>query len=435
MAKNKLNASERLAMLFDDSIYTELDTSDDSGARIAYGSVCGATVFAYVEGGCGGFGASSARKLSKVYDLAAKTGSPVISVFDSEGVRLKEGMDSLKACSEILGQCSRISGVVPQIAVVAGTCGGFESICASLADLIVMEKDAEFFLTSDFVDNAKNGKLDEKTAEKRKNLAAVICDGEENLFASVRKIAGMLPENNLEAAPLNDYEMPDTPCTECIVRATFDKDSLVQLYADKGLSSHVFLGTLNGNTVGVVRVHGTPCRGDTSKIANFVQFCDSFSIPVVTLLDSEGFLQSIKNDVSGGIKNAAILAHTLAEATTPKVTVITGSAIGSVFSVFCGKNAGADMCFAFDNAVISALEPKAAVAVLWPEKIESADQIEKLAADYAKTEASAAKALDEGIVDRIIKPEETRAVLSETLDMLASKRVTNLPKKHGVLPY
>ena len=190
-----------------------------------------------------------------------------------------------------------------------------------------------------------------------------------------------------------------------------------------------------GSVVGVVKVEGRLCKGDSEKIARLVQFCDAYSIPVVTYVNSEGFLQSTENDMNGGIRNAALLSHVLSEATTPKVCVIYGKAIGSVYSVLCGKNAGNDMVYAWENAVVSAVPAKTAVGIFWEDRIEKDSDIDRLAAEYEKTDANAVKAMEAGLVDRVIKDSETRGVLVETLDMLASKRVSTLSKKHGILPY
>ena len=436
--QKKLDAAARLALLFDDGVYTELDTADESGARVGYGSVGGATVFAYAEGEKdGAFGSSSARKLVKVYDLAEKTGSPVVAVFDSKGVQLEGGLDTLQACSELLGRCARISGVVPQIAVVAGTCGGFASLCASLADICLMKQDGELFLTSPFVDAANGGKGEAANGcfAQKAGSAAVVCETEQQLFEKARQLLQMLPLNNLAAAPVCDFEAPSTTVSECVVGGTVDGGSDVELFAELGSSVRTSVATLGGSTVGVAKVEGRICRGDSKKLARLVQLCDAFSIPVVTFVNSEGFLASAENDQKGGIANAALLSHVLAEATTVKATVITGSAIGSVYAVLCSKNSGSDMCYAWPGATISALTPKAAVGVFWENRITKPADIDALAAQYAAEEAGAQKALACGAVDRVIAPEETRSVLIQALDMLASKRVSRLSKKHGNLPY
>jgi acetyl-CoA carboxylase carboxyltransferase component len=435
--QQKLDALQRLTLLFDDGAYELLDGSADTGARIAHGTVYGTAVFAYVEGGCGAFSTATAGKLAKVYDLAEKTGSPVVAVYDSKGVDLQGGGLTLDACAELLHRCSRVSGVVPQIAVVAGTCGGFESVCASLADVCLMESKAEFFLTAPFNDlSDSDAKKIAGSAEyaQKASAAAVVCDGEEALFAKTRQLVGMLPSNNLEAPPFCDFSEPEKNAADDAVLGTVDAGSEIELFAGKGLSSRTYLATVLGSPVGVVSVSGRVCRNDSLKISRLVQLCDAFSVPVVTFLDSEGFLVSADNDMNGGIRNAAILAHNLSQATTVKVTVVTGNAIGSLFSVICGRSAS-DFRLAWNGAVIGELAPKAAVAVMWPDRIEKDSDIERLAVQYAAEEESAEKAFENGIIDKVITPETTRSAVSAALDMLAPKRVSNISRKHGNMPY
>ncbi|MBR5065240.1 MAG: hypothetical protein IKX09_03235 [Oscillospiraceae bacterium] len=435
--QQKLDALQRLTLLFDDGAYELLDGSADTGARIAHGTVYGTAVFAYVEGGCGAFSTATAGKLAKVYDLAEKTGSPVVAVYDSKGVDLQGGGLTLDACAELLHRCSRVSGVVPQIAVVAGTCGGFESVCASLADVCLMESKAEFFLTAPFNDlSDSDAKKIAGSAEyaQKASAAAVVCDGEEALFAKTRQLVGMLPSNNLEAPPFCDFSEPEKNAADDVVLGTVDAGSEIELFAGKGLSSRTYLATVLGSPVGVVSVSGRVCRNDSLKISRLVQLCDAFSVPVVTFLDSEGFLVSADNDMNGGIRNAAILAHNLSQATTVKVTVVTGNAIGSLFSVICGRSAS-DFRLAWNGAVIGELAPKAAVAVMWSDRIEKDSDIERLAVQYAAEEESAEKAFENGIIDKVITPETTRSAVSAALDMLAPKRVSNISRKHGNMPY
>lgn len=431
----KLDASARLQLLFDDGFYTELDRNDASGSRIGYGSVGGATVFAYAEGEKEGFGSTSAKKLEKVFSLAEKTGSPVVSIYDSNGVALSEGLSSLDTCSLLLGQISRLSGVVPQIAVVAGVCGGFSSLCASMADICLMEKDAELFLTAPFVDADAAEEDGSSGFAGKAGAAAIVCEGEEALFGKTRELLSMLPLNNLASAPVLEFADPEKTVDEDAVLGVFDGESAVELYAPLGSAVRTYLATLGGSAVGVIDVTGRVCRKDSVKAARLVQLCDAYSIPVITMVDSEGFVASVKNDRKGGIRNAALLTHVLSEATTAKVCLIKGNAIGSVYAVFCGKNAANDMVYAWPGAVISAVPAKTAVGIFWEDRIEKDSDIDRLADEYARTEASAEKALESGLVDRILAKEETRMVLIEAVDMLASKRVSNLSKKHGNLPY
>lgn len=436
--QQKLDALKRLELLFDDGAYELLEGSANTGARIAHGNICGTPVFAYVEGGCGAFSTATAGKLAKVYDLAEKTGTPVVAVYDSKGVDLQGGGLTLDACSQLLHRCARVSGVVPQIAVIAGTCGGFESVCASMADICLMESNAEFFLTAPFNDQSdSDARKIAGSAEfaQKASAAAVVCNGENELFGKVRQIVGMLPSNNLEIPPFCDFAEPQVTSSEDVVLGTVDAGSEIELFEGKGLSSRTYLATILGSPVGIVSVNGRVCRNDSLKISRLVQFCDAFSIPVVTFLNSEGFLVSAENDMNGGIRNAAILSHTLSQATTVKVSVVTGDAIGSLFSVLCGKHSAADICIAWDNAVIGELSPKAAVAVMWADRIEKDSDIEKLAVQYAAEEESAEKAFESGIVDKVITPGATRSAVSAALEMLASKRVNNISRKHGNMPY
>ena len=436
--QQKLDALKRLSLLFDDGTFELLDGSEDAGARIAHGTVYGTTVFAYAEGGCGAFSTATAEKLSKVYNLAEKTGSPVVAVYDSKGVDLNGGGLTLDACAQLLNRCSRVSGVVPQVAVVAGTCGGFESLCASLADICLMEKGAELFLTAPFNDTSdSDARKIAGTAEfaKKASAAAVVCDGEEELFAKTRQIVGILPSNNLETPPFCDFAEPEADPAADPVLGTVDAGSEIELFAGKGLSSKTYLATVLGSPAGVVRIEGRVCRNDTLKIARLVQFCDAFSLPVVTFLNSDGFLVSSDNDMNGGIRNAALLSHVMTQSTNVKVAVVTGKAIGSLFSVLCGKYSAADLCFAWNGAVIGEIDPKAAVSVMWNDRIEKDSDIEGLAVQYAAEEMSAEKALRDGIVDKVIAPANTRAAVAASFDMLASKRVSNVSRKHGNMPY
>ena len=431
----KLDAAARLQLLFDDGVFTELDRDDTSGSRIGYGCIGGATVFAYAEGEKEGFGSTSTKKLEKVYSLAEKTGSPVVSVYDSNGVALAEGLASLDACSQLLGHISRLSGVVPQIAVVAGVCGGFASLCASMADLCFMEKNAELFLTAPFVDKEASDKDGSSDFAGVAGASSLVCEGEEALFEKVRRVVSILPLNNLSTVPVTDFCEPEMSESGDDMLALLDGSSETELFESIGSSARTFLATMGGSAVGVIDVNGRMCRGDSAKAARLVQFCDAFSIPVITMVDSDGFLASTENDRLGGIRNAALLAHVLSEATTVKVALIKKNAIGSVYSVLCGKNASNDMVYAWEGAVISAVPADTAVGIFWEDRILKDSDIGRLAAEYAKTEASAQKAVEAGLVDRILKKDETRITLIETIDMLASKRVSNLAKKHGNLPY
>ncbi len=437
----KMSAATRLASLFDDGSFVEIDAAagKEKGSVAGYGSVGGATAFAFCQdSSCAGGALDRAgvRKLEKVYDLAAKTGAPVVTIYDSQGVNVEDSFASLDASSSLLRRMSELSGVVPQIAVVVGPCGGFYSLAAAMADICIMSEKGELFLTPAFVDKAKGG--DEEgvgTAAfaEKSGVAAIVCETETKAVAAASDVIKFLPLNNLAALPIFEFEQPDAG--EVSIETVADRDSAVELFKNIGSASRVALASVGGTACGIIETNGRLCRKDSAKCAKLVEICDSFGIPVLSVVDSEGFLQSGSNDSLGGIVNAAKLAHVMGEATTVKVAVIKGSATGQAFTVFCGKNAGCDVAYACEGAVISALPPRAAVTMLWSDRITDPADIDTLAEEYAASEASARKAAEAGLVDAVISPADVRANVISALDMMAGKRVSRLPKKHGNLPF
>lgn len=436
-----MSALERLAALFDDGSFTEIDAAAgvDCAAKAAYGSVGGATVFAFCQDAavCGGaVDEAQARKLSKVYDLAAKTGSPIVTIYDSKGVKLNNGFASLESASAILGKASELSGVVPQVAVVVGPCTGFLAMTAALADVCVMSEGGELFLTSTFVDKANGGSEEHVgTAEfaQQAGIAGIICKDEKAAIEKAAQVVALFPLNNLAALPVFDFEAPVFKA-EDVIGSVADAGSTVELFDSIGCGTKTVLATVGGAPCGLIEATGELCRNATAKAAKLVEICDAFNLPVVSFVNATGFKKSAHGDKAGAIKNAAKLAHVLSEATTAKISVVTGSAIGAVYTAFCGKNSSADMSFAWEGAVLSPLDPKAAVNILWEDRITKPEDIDTLAKEYGETVASAAEAAKAGAVEAVIAPASTRDVLISALDMLAPKRVSRLPKKHGNLP-
>ncbi len=434
----KLPASQRLAALFDDGLFYEIDAAGaDCGAKAAYGSVGGATVFAFCQDASVNGGAvdkAQARKLAKVYDLAAKTGAPVVTVYDSKGVKLEDGFAALEAAGGILGKAAELSGVVPQIAVVAGECAGFMAMMAASADLCIMCKDAELFMTPAFLDKTgAEEKVGSAEFAKKAGIAALICEDEQAALAKAAEIVRLLPLNNLAALPVFDFVAPVFDPEKGAIVSVADEGSAVELF--EGASCvKTALATVAGTPCGLIELSGEICKCGSAKAAKLIQLCDSFNLPIVTFVDAEGFKKSAHADRAGAIRTAAALAQLMAEATTVKISVVTGNAIGSVFTAFCGKAAGADMTYAWNGAVISPVSAKAAVALLWDDRIQKNEDIEPLAKEYGETVASAEKAAQAGLVDAVIDPASTRDVVVAALDMLASKRVSRLPKKHGNIP-
>lgn len=453
-------ARERLALLFDEGSFTELDAfakaeGGSAGVVTGYGAVEGTQVFAFAQDmteASGAVGKAQAAKIKKVYDLAVKTGAPVVGIYDSFGAALKEGNDALAAYGEMMMWSNSLSGVVPQISVIAGTCAGSAAMMACGADLVVMSESAEFFLTAPAIEKAKGactaGAGSAENAAKAGAAHLVVKTADEAVLKA-KKLISMLPQNNLSALPIFDFSAPagveDALRAACesgeldaatVCEAIFDADSIVELMPDYGSKgAYIALGTIGGFTCGIAATKGGPlCRKNCKKLSLIMQLCDAYQIPVITFVNTTGFLADAEAELAGLAKYAATLAHVYAEATTPKISVITGKAYGPAYIALAGKNANADIVLAWPSAIISALAPETAAAVLYADKITAGKDLAALEAEYIATEASPYKASADGYVDDVIDPANTRDMLISALDMLSGKRVAKLPKKHSNMP-
>ena len=441
-ARSEISATkayERLSKLFDDGAFTEIDTfvkSADGYAEVvaAYGYVNGAGVYAFAQNSDIAGGAMSkaqAAKIKKVYDLAVKTGAPVVALYDSVGGRLTEGSELLAAYGDVLKYSNNLSGVVPQISVVLGKCFGTQALIAACGDVVIMSEKAEFSLETSGADasaseNAKHG------------TAHIVTKSEDEAISKAKDILALLPSNNLEVAAGFEFDEPvSAPTTETkaaeAINAVVDSDSAVELQAEYGKAVKTVLATVTGDTVGVVATADEVLDSKScSKAARFVRFCDAFGIPVITFVDAQKF---------ECIKSAAKLTSAYAEATTAKITVITGDAYGAVYIATAGTGASADVTFAWPTASVSALNPEAAAVIMLGDdfggklkgsKDPKADKAAVIA-EYKDKNCSALDAAANGYVEDIINPEETRAKLIAALELLSGKRVSTLPKKHNNL--
>ncbi len=442
-------ARARLVKLFDADSFVELDAfvkagEKEAGVIAGYGLVEGSVVYAFsqdVSSDSGAVNAAHAKKIKKIYELAAKTGCPVVCVYDSKGAKLSEGNEMLAAYSEVLAASGKISGVVPQIALVLGTCAGVNAMLAAAADVLVMSREAELFMTAPFI-AAANGDSAEDAgsaeAAAKAGVAAVVADDEDAAVAEVRKLLTMLPQNNLASLPLFEFAdstetLDPSGCPKRIVEAIADAQSLVELSAEYGKGVYTFLGTMAGTTVGFVTTSKENALDSAAceKAARFVKVCDAFNIPIVTFIDSKGF--ALNADVAV-VKDAAKLAGAYAEATAPKISVITGKAFGPAYIALGSKNANADVTLAWPQAVISTLAPETAVEFLWEDRFKGTEDVKAtrtaLLEEYEDTVASPFAAAESGAVEAVVAPEETRKNIINMLDMLAGKRESTLPKKH-----
>lgn len=428
----------RLQKLFDDATFTQVDAFAKSEGGYAeavagYGYINGTGVYAIAQNtdlSGGAMSQAQAAKIKKVYDLAQKTGVPVITIYDSIGGRLAEGSQLLTAYGEILKMSSALSGVIPQISVVLGPCLGTQALIAACGDVVIAAKGAEFSL------DVNTGSTAEKAFEN--GTAHLLAEDEEDAIAIARDVASMLPANNIETAA--GFEFADasenvadnTPAND-IPELVADDGSYLELSAAYGDDAVTALATLTGITVGFVSAGAKILSGDAcKKIARFVRFCDAFSIPVITFVDSEKFCC---------LKSAARVSSAYAEATTAKISVITGEAYGALYVALAGTGSNADITFAYPNASVSPLNPYASAVIMLGDEIgkelkgsanPQADK-EALVAKFKAENCSVFEAAANGYVEDVITPSATRAKLASALDMLIGKRVQRLPKKHNNL--
>ena len=408
-ADNKALAT--LEQFFDGGVFTEVNSAfGEQGlaeAVCGYGYVDGMAVCAFcqdISESDGAMSTAQAKKLTYIYELALKIGAPVVGFYNSKGARVSEGNMLMDALTKLLSLSSKLSGVVPQISVVSGKCVGTTALLASNADFVIRTEEALLSLDA----NAKSC-----------NCAAICAKDEAEAIENARALITYLPSNNLAPAPAAlDVEVN----AASDFMSAFDANTVFELYKGSE-SSAVYFARLEGNVTGVVETKGkTLEKDDVKKIAKFVKFCDAFSIPVVTAVDADGF------KCLGGAKK---VLSAYSEATSPKLTVITGKALGAVYIAVAGNS---DFVMALDTATVSPIKPEAAAYIMLGDKLEIpvAEQ-DKLIAEFVSSELSAINAAKNGYINDVVAAENLRAALASALDILASKRETALPKKHTTI--
>ena len=458
----KLLARERIAQLLDAASFVELDVLNaDAGVVTGYGLINGNPAYVYaqdftVKGGS--VGASHARKVLKVMELAEKTGAPVFALLDTAGARLDEGIDAMNAYAQMAGKVSALSGVVPQIAVVLGQCGGIASAIAGMSDITIMSKNGALFVNGPMVVSAVAGKeIDMETlagaeASMRSGMAQLTAETDEEAIALARKLAGMLPVNNMDEAiddTIDDVnrELGDLNRIEKvedvrdIITRVADMNEFVELSADFAPSMVTGLGKIGGITVGFVANQASKDEGrltvyGAKKAARFVSFCDCFSIPVITIVDSMGM--KVSTAPQGELSRAgAQLMFALSDASTVRIALIAGNAIGMAYASMASR-AAADVVYAWPGACVSAVTPKIAVQLNWADEMKDAEdpfaKRAELEAKYMDDVADGINAAKMGYVDDVIEPAQTRQMLAAALEMLAGKRESKPAKKHGNMP-
>ena len=466
------SAGRRIEALLDDCSFVEIgglvtarstdfnladiDTPAD-GVITGYGTVDGRLVYVYSQDSAvlgGSIGEMHAKKIVNIYDMALKMGAPVIGIIDCAGLRLQEATDALNAFGQIYLKQSESSGVIPQITAVFGTCGGGLALMPSLTDFTFMEaKNAKLFVNSPNTLEG-NKELDTATAAFQSEQAGIVdfVGDEASIYGGIRELLSVLPSNNEDEAVSECTDdlnricegLADTKADPAYMLSSIS-DNNVLVETRKNFAKELVTGfiKLNGATVGAVAnrselfgENGSEqtfdkvlTTGACYKAAEFVNFCDAFGIPVLTVTDVKGFDATVASERSVS-KAVAKLTHAFASATVPKVNVIVGEAYGSAYVAMNSKAIGADITYAWPEASIGMMDAGLAAKIMYADKPELIDE---KAAEYATLQDSAVSAAKRGYVDSIIEPESTRKYVIGAFEMLYSKKSVPVDRKHGTV--
>ncbi|HVT44022.1 MAG TPA: acyl-CoA carboxylase subunit beta [Thermoanaerobaculia bacterium] len=485
-SEGKLTARERISLLFDDGSFQELDQlvvhrSRDfgldqqkipgDGVIAGYGTIEGRLVYAFAQDFTvfgGSLSETHAAKIVKIMDLALKNGAPIVGLNDSGGARIQEGVVSLGGYADIFLRNTLASGVIPQISAIMGPCAGGAVYSPAITDFILMvRKTSYMFVTGPDVirtvtheEVTKEALGGAETHNQVSGVAHFAAESDEDCLATIRELLSFMPSNNLDDPPriasTDDIDRID-PALDTFVpdsaNQPYEIRDLVRTIADRGHFLEVHEHFARNLVVGFIRLDGAPIGivanqpsflagvldiDASRKGARFVRFCDAFNIPLLVLEDVPGFLPGMDQEHGGIIVHGAKLLYALAEATVPKVTLITRKAYGGAYCVMNSKHIRADVNFAYPTAEIAVMGAEGAVNVLYRREIESeadpsAARAEKIA-EYTEKFANPFIAAERGYIDEIIEPRFTRRKLITAFAMLRNKRDRNPPKKHGNIP-
>ncbi|MBK7395149.1 MAG: acyl-CoA carboxylase subunit beta [Myxococcales bacterium] len=482
----KLTARERIDLLLDAGSFIELDRfvthqctdfgmerdrPPGDGVVTGYGMVDGRKVFVFAQDFTvfgGSLGAAFAQKICKVMDLAMKVGAPVIGLNDSGGARIQEGVESLAGYADIFLRNTLASGVVPQISAILGPCAGGAVYSPAITDFILMVENTSYmFITGP--DVIKTVTHEEITKEElggahthtgRSGVAHLSSPDDKSCLAQIRELLSFVPSNNHEDPPFHATKDPaerEVPALDTVVPTdsakSYDiRDVIVPLVDDghffeiqPDYAANIVIGfaRVGGRSIGVVANQPAVLAGcldvaSSMKAGRFVRFCDCFNIPVVTFVDVPGFLPGTTQELGGIIKHGAKLLYAYAEATVPKITIITRKAYGGAYDVMSSKHLRGDINLAWPTAEIAVMGPDGAVNIVHRNEIAKAEDPQKTRAafveDYRNKFANPFKAAELGFVDEVIHPRVTRQRIHRALELLRDKRVSNPPRKHGNIP-
>lgn len=421
-------AAQRLSTLFDNGVYTELDSKSTNSVITAVGTVYGVQCYAFsqnIEHDDAAMTKQQAKKILRLYTLAESTGHPVVGVYDSLGAKVSQGLGALSGYSDLVSYANRLSGVVPQIAVVVGTCAASEAIWALNNDIVIMTKDGELFVNAPSLTDENVGTVDNAVSN---GTAHIFVDSDEDAMNKVRDLITLLPANNLSVAPELDFENSSIDFTSDPVACLADANSIVELRKEYGTDTVTALAKINGSSVGIVKASGVITKNDCRKIISLVGLCDAFSIPVVTVVDIDHFDNSAKSEFNGIVKALSALTKTYAEATTVKVTLVSGKCYGASYLVFVGN---ADMTYALTDAQVAAMSPDTATIIINKDKVLS----EGLDAAVEEYDATALTAAKNEFIDDVVDVNQVHDCISNAINILSNKRISTLDKKHTVLSF
>lgn len=480
-ASGHKTARERITDLLDSGTFVELDKLvvhritdfgmadqkiSGDGIVTGYGKIEGRLVYVFAQDFTvfgGSLSRSNADKVVKVMDLALKMGAPVIGLNDSGGARIQEGVQSLAGYADIFYRNVKSSGVIPQISAILGSCAGGAVYSPAMTDFILMVKESSYMfvtgpdviktVTHEEVTKEELGGAD--THNTRSGVAHLLATDDEEAMHMIRELLSFIPSNNLDdppvfltADPVDRVEeklqtlIPDDP------NKPYDMTTLIEAVVD---DSHFFeimsyyapniltgFGRFAGRSVGIVAnqpafLAGVLDINSSVKAARFVRFCDAFNIPLVTFVDVPGFLPGVNQELGGIIRQGAKLLYAFAEATVPKITLITRKAYGGAYDVMSSKHIGADVNYAYPSAEIAVMGPEGAVNILYRGQLNEEER-QSAVDEYRDTFANPFRAAELGYIDEIIQPENTRFKIVQALEMTRNKRENNPPRKHGNIP-
>lgn len=484
--KGKLTARERILRLLDENTFCEIDAFVEhrcedfgmdkmkiagEGVVTGYGKINGRQVCIYAQDFTvigGSLGQMHAAKICKIQDMAIKLGCPCIGINDSGGARIQEGIDALRGYGDIFYRNVQASGVIPQICVIMGPCAGGAVYSPALMDFILMtDKTANMFITGPQVVKAVTGEMVSSEElggalvhSQKSGVASLMFTDEISTLEGVKKLLSYIPQNNLEDAPFEDTgdspnrndaelsnilpEQPNKPYDiKDIIKSVADNGVFFELQPLFAQNIVICFARFDGKSVGIIANQPNIMAGvldinAADKASRFIRFCDSFNIPIITLVDTAGYLPGVGQEHNGVIRHGAKLLYAYSEATAPKITLIIRKSYGGAYIAMCSKHLGADIVYAWPSAEIAVMGPDGAANIIFKKEIDNSEDPKKTRAEkieeYKKEFANPYRAAVRGYVDDIIEPEYTRSYLISALRLLSGKREKRLPRKHGNIP-